>query len=91
MFYYVLWSELLFSIIFLLLGISEPRSILTLGAILNAAAMMIAFILILVLNRRLPTFIRPSAARQSILVIAALFFLYFFFFFGVLFVLRSQR
>lgn len=77
MFYYVLWSELLFSIIFLLLGISEPRSILTLGAILNAAAMMIAFILILVLNRRLPTFIRPSAARQSILVIAALFFLYF--------------
>lgn len=77
MFYIILWSELVFSAIFLLLGASEPRAILTLGAILNAAAMMVAFVLILLLNRGLPKLIRPSLGRQLMLVIAASFFLYF--------------
>lgn len=77
MFYLVLWSELLFSAVFLYYGASEPRAILTLGAILNAAAMMVAFILILILNRRLPKIIRPSIGRQIMLIIAASFFLYF--------------
>jgi len=77
MFYLVLWSELIFSTIFLYFGFSEPRTILTLGAILNAAAMMVAFVLILLLNRRLPHAIRPSAPRQIILVLATSFFLYF--------------
>lgn len=77
MFYLVLWSELAFSAIFLYFGLSEPRALLTLGAILNAAAMMVAFILILLLNRTLPKLIRPSRGRQFILVIAACFFLYF--------------
>lgn len=77
MFYLVLWSELTFSSLFLLFGLSEPRTILTLGALLNAAAMMVAFILILLLNRRLPRVIQPPFIRQAILVIAACFFLYF--------------
>lgn len=77
MFYLVLWAELLFSVIFLYSGVSEPRSILTLGAILNAAAMMVAFTLILLLNRKLPKVLRPSFARQLMLVAATLFFLYF--------------
>lgn len=77
MFYIVLWSELGFSIIFLLFGLSEPRTILTLGAILNAAAMMVAFVLTLILNRRLPRAIQPPFIRQAILVIAGCFFLYF--------------
>jgi hypothetical protein len=77
MFYIVLWCELLFSVIFLYSGASEPRTILTLGAILNAAAMMVAFVLILILNRRLPAIIRPGFLRQGILVIATLFFAYF--------------
>jgi hypothetical protein len=77
MFYLVLWSELAFSTIFLYFGFSEPRALLTWGAILNAAAMMVAFILILLLNRNLPKLIRPSTSRQIILVIAACFFLYF--------------
>lgn len=77
MFYIVLWSELLFSAVFLYFGFSEPRTLLTLGAILNAAAMMVAFILILLLNRTLPKFIQPSLGRQFILIFAALFFLYF--------------
>lgn len=77
MFYLVLWSELAFSMIFLYSGLSEPRALLTLAAILNAAAMMVAFVLILFLNRRLPKIIRPSWARQFILVFASCFFLYF--------------
>lgn len=77
MFYLVLWIELAFSAIFLYSGTTEPRAILTLGAVLNAAAMMVAFVLILLLNRKLPTLLRPSFARQLTLVIATLFFLYF--------------
>lgn len=77
MFYFVLWGELIFSTIFLYFGLSEPRTILTLGAILNAAAMMVAFILILLLNRTLPKLLRPNLARQVMLIIAASFFLYF--------------
>jgi len=77
MFYIVLWTELAFSAIYLYLGASEPRALLTTGAILNAAAMMVAFILILLLNRTLPKIIRPSFGRQIILVFAACFFLYF--------------
>ena len=77
MFYIVLWLELLFSVIFLYSGASEPRTILTLGAILNAAAMMVAFVLILILNRQLPKIIRPSLGRQIMLVLATAFFMYF--------------
>ncbi|GAB4027917.1 MAG: hypothetical protein Fur0011_7030 [Candidatus Microgenomates bacterium] len=78
MFYYVLWTELAFSAIFLFSGASEPRSLLTLGAILNAAAMMVAFVLIGALNIfSLPKQIKPSLSRVVVLSIAALFFAYF--------------
>ena len=77
MFYLVLWAELAFSAIFLYFGFSEPRALLTTGAILNAAAMMVAFILILLLNLKLPKIIRPSWTRRLMLVIAACFFAYF--------------
>ncbi len=77
MFYLVLWIELGFSMIYLYSGTVDPRSILTLGAILNSAAMMVAFILILLLNRTLPQWIRPSLPRQLMLIAAATFFLYF--------------
>ncbi len=77
MFYIVLWSELLFSAIYLYFGVSDPRALLTLGAILNSAAMMVAFTLILLLNRTLPKIIRPSLGRQIMLITATCFFLYF--------------
>ena len=78
MFYYVLWTELAFSAIFLFSGASEPRSLLTLGAILNAAAMMVAFVLIGALNTiTIPKQLRPPLARILVLGTAALFFAYF--------------
>lgn len=78
MFYIVLWSELAFSVVFLFTGATEPRAILTLGAILNAAAMMIAFILIFLLNTKaLPRLIRPNFIRRFALLLAFSFFAYF--------------
>jgi hypothetical protein len=77
-FYLVLWAELALSILFVLSGLSEPRSLLTLGAILNAGAMMVAFPLILYLNTRaLPAAIATSWPRRLILAGAFLFFVYF--------------
>ena len=78
MFYYVLWTELAFSAIFLFSGASEPRSLLTLAAILNAAAMMVAFVLIGALNIfSLPKQIKPPLARIGALATATTFFAYF--------------
>lgn len=78
MFYYVLWTELVFSAIFLFSGASEPRSLLTLGAILNAAAMMVAFVLIGALNTiTIPKQLRPPRARILVLGTAVLCFAYF--------------
>lgn len=77
MFYLVLWAELAVSTVYLYFNLTEPRLLLTLGAILNAGAMMIAFVLILLLNRTLPSAIRPSLSRQLILIVATAFFAYF--------------
>lgn len=77
-FYLILWLEIAVGIVLLLLGFQEPRLLLTLGAILNAAAMMVAFPLILLLNRRhLPKRIGPTLARQAALLIGFGFFVYF--------------
>jgi len=77
-FYLILWAEILIGVILLLLGFQEPRFLLTLGAILNAAAMMVAFPLILLLNRRrLPAHARPGLARQFMLILGFAFFSYF--------------
>lgn len=77
-FYIFLWMEIFLGIIYLAFFSTEPRALLTLGAVLNAAAMMVAFPLILFLNcRTLPPDLRPSQMRRGILITAALFFLYF--------------
>lgn len=78
MFYLVLWAELIFSLVFIFTGAAEPRTLLTLGAILNAAAMMVAFGLILFLNvKALPAVIRPNWGRRIIIATAFSFFAYF--------------
>lgn len=79
-FYLILWFEIIVGITLILLGFKEPRFLLTLGAILNAAAMMVAFPLILLLNRReLHARIRPHLGRQFMLVLGLAFFAYFLF------------
>lgn len=77
-FYIFLWLEIALSILYLLFFATDPRVLLTLGAVLNAAAMMVAFPLILFLNKRtLPVAFQPSMLRQIILVVATIFFAYF--------------
>lgn len=79
-FYLILWLEIVVGVILILLGFKEPRLLLTLGAILNAAAMMVAFPLIFLLNRRrLPAATRPSLFRQLVLLLGFAFFAYFVF------------
>jgi len=77
-FYLALWSQLALGMIVLLAGIHEPRFLLTLSAILNGVAMMIAFPLVYFLNRRhLPKWVQPGWFRQAWLIAAFLFFLIF--------------
>ena len=77
-FYIALWGQILLGIIITLLGFEEPRLLITLSAVLNAAAMMVAFPLIYWLNKqRLPEFIQPSLWRKLVLGGAFLFFLIF--------------
>lgn len=77
-FYLALWGQLALGTVVLLAGFQEPRFLITLSAVLNAAAMMIAFPLVYFLNRRhLPRWIQPGWWRQGWLILAFLFFLAF--------------
>lgn len=77
-FYAALWGQILLGVIIYLSGISEPRFLLTLGAMLNGAAMMIAFPLLYWLNTRsLPQSLRPTKLRKIGLGIAFAFFAFF--------------
>jgi len=77
-FYLILWLQIVGGIILILLGFQEPRLLLTLGAILNAGAMLVAFPLILLLNRRhLPSEAKPQLLRQLVLLVATVIFAYF--------------
>jgi len=76
-FYIFLWLEIALGTLYLLFRDTEPRALLTLGAVLNSAAMMVAFPLLLVLNKQLPESIRPGLTRRTVLILAFIFFLYF--------------
>lgn len=78
-FYIVLWSQIGLGILVLLAGWHEPRFLLTLGAVLNGAAMMIAFPLLLRLNTKfLPEISRPGWLRRAGVMAGFSFFLLFF-------------
>jgi len=64
-FYLALWLQIILGIVILLLGFREPRFLLTLGAVLNAVAMAVAFPLVWFLNRkRLPKFTWGGRTRS---------------------------
>ena len=77
-FYLSLWGQIALGIITYSLGFSEPKLLITTSAILNAAAMMVSFVLIYFLNKKyLIKSCRPNRWRQAILWLAAIFFFYF--------------
>lgn len=79
LFYAVLWLQIGLGIAVLLAGWSEPRLLLTAGAVLNGAAMMVAFPLLLRLNTKyLPELARPSWFRKMGVTAGFTFFLIFF-------------
>lgn len=77
-FYFALWGQIGVGIITLLLGVSEPRFLLTLSAILNALAMTVLFPLIWFLNKkRLDKKLQPTIVRQIVILLGFLFFAVF--------------
>lgn len=72
----IIWVQIIVGVVVYLAGFSEPRGLITLSAILNAAAMMVSFGLLLVLNtKRLQPQQRPSRLRKLVLSFGAVFFL----------------
>ncbi|MFZ5932728.1 MAG: Nramp family divalent metal transporter [Patescibacteria group bacterium] len=77
-FYVFLWLQIILAIIIILSGFNQPLALLTLAAVLNAAAMFVHIPLTLWLNvTRLEREIRPSVVRIAIMVFAFVFFGYF--------------
>jgi hypothetical protein len=77
-FYIVLWSQIALGIIVLLFGFNEPRFLLTLSAVLNAVAMMIAFPLMFLLNRKnLKAHYQASFVTRILLIAGFIFFVIF--------------
>ena len=77
-FYVALWAQILLGIFIYLSGFTEPRFLLTLGAVLNAAAMMVSFPLLFWLNKKkLPKIYQPNFIRKLIMLLAFVFFAVF--------------
>ena len=85
-FYIALWGQIIVGVVVLMLGYQEPRFLLTLSAVLNAFAMMIAFPLVFFLNQK--TLGGKYQASLPVKILFALSFLFFVYFMGI--TLRSQ-
>lgn len=77
-FYVALWAQIIFGIVILLLGFQEPRLLLTLSAVLNAVAMLIAFPLVYLLNKKnLKAHYRMSLPFKLLFALGFVFFVFF--------------
>jgi hypothetical protein len=77
--YYVfVWAQIAFGVILFLFNIYEPKSLIILGAVINAVAMFVHVGLVSILNRKsLPKECRPGKARTIIITLIFLFFGFF--------------
>ena len=74
-FYLALWGQIFFGIVILLLGFKEPKSLLTLSAVINAFCMFIHLGLTYCLNQKsLPLQLRLGFFRKLVLLAAFIFF-----------------
>lgn len=74
-YYYFVWSQVLFGIILFLFNIYEPKTLIVLGAVINAFAMFVHLGLVSWLNHKsLPKVFRPSLWRKIIIGIIFIFF-----------------
>ncbi|MBN2884496.1 Nramp family divalent metal transporter [Patescibacteria group bacterium] len=80
------WSQIAFGITLFLFNFYEPRTLIVLGAVINAFAMLVHVILVTILNRRsLAKVFQPALWRQIMLYLIIAFFTVFSFI-----VLKSQ-
>lgn len=74
-YYLFLWGQIVFGIVLMLFGLSEPKFLLVLAACLNAVAMFVHIGLVSLLNfRSLPTFYQPGLTRRLLILGIFLFF-----------------
>lgn len=77
-YYFFVWAQIAFGITLFLLDFYEPKSLIVLGAVINAFAMLVHVILVTVLNQRsLAPVFRPKLWRKIILYIIIAFFTIF--------------
>lgn len=77
-FYYALWCQILLGSLIFFVGFTEPRLLLTLGAVLNALAMAVSIPLVYILNKKtLKSYYQPTSWRKVLLLISFLFFTFF--------------
>ncbi|MFH1253240.1 MAG: Nramp family divalent metal transporter [Candidatus Uhrbacteria bacterium] len=74
-YYSFVWTQIAFGILLFLLGLSEPKTLIILGACLNAVAMFVHIGLVSILNRKeLPKIFQPRLWRKILLGIIFVFF-----------------
>ncbi len=71
---FFVWSQIVFGIILLLAGISEPKTLIILGACINAVAMTIHIAITFFLNKSLAKQLQASLFRKALLCFIFLFF-----------------
>jgi len=77
-YYIILWAQIVFAILVILLGYDKPRELITLGAIINGFTMFSYTGIILYLNNKvLPKPLRPSWIRNTALSTSFIFLGYF--------------
>lgn len=77
-YYFFVWAQITFGVILFLCNIYEPKTLIVLGATLNAVAMFVHIGLVTLLNQKsLPKIFRPNLFRKIIIAITFVFFGFF--------------
>jgi hypothetical protein len=74
-YYCFVWAQIAFGVVLFLFNIYEPKTLIILGAVINAFAMFVHLALVYWLNHKsLPKVFRPSWIRKTIIGIIFIFF-----------------
>ena len=77
-YYFFVWAQILFGVILFLCNIYEPKTLIILGAVINAFAMFVHIGLVAWLNRKsLPKVFRPNLFRKIAIAVIFVFFGFF--------------
>lgn len=77
-YYLFVWAQIAFGVLLFLFDISEPRTLIVLGALINAFAMLVHVVLVAILNRRaLPAPLQPNRFRRFAIYVIIAFFTFF--------------